>query len=180
MIAALRVLSLLFLLAPYVLQADENPLTAHNKGVYTVLKKMIRISAETMSEADYAFKPVDTVRSYGQIIGHVADSQYYFCAAVLGEKPARKENEKTKTSKADLLAALDEAFVYCDKAYAAMNDETAVEKVKFMQRDSPKLGVLWINNTHTVEHYGNLVTYLRMKGHVPPTSDPEFMKAARE
>ena len=176
----LRALTVVFLLAPYVAWADENPLSAQNRKVYSVLQKMILISAEKMPEADYAFKPADTVRSYGQILAHVADSQYYFCSAALGEKSPRPNNEKTKTSKADIIAALGEAFVYCGKAYDAMNDSVAVEKVKFMGGDSPKLGVLWINNTHTTEHYGNLVTYMRMKGHVPPTSDPEFMKKARE
>ena len=180
MTIVLRVFTLMFLLAPYLAWANENPLSAQNKRIYSVLQKMILISAEKLSEADYAFKPVESVRSYGQILGHVADSQYYFCSVALGAKSPRPNVEKTKTSKADLIAALHESFAYCGKAYDAMNDEVAVETVKFMGGDSPKLGVLWINNTHTAEHYGNLVTYMRMKGHVPPTSDPEFMKAARE
>ena len=74
------------------------------------------------------------------------------------------------------IAALSEAFAYCDRAYETLTDESAVEMVKFMGGDNPKLGVLNTNQVHTIEHYGNLVTYMRIKGLVPPTSDPEFMK----
>jgi hypothetical protein len=84
--------------------------------------------------------------------------------------------EKTKTSKADLIAALQDAFTYCDRAYAAMSDTSATEMTKLMGRDTPKLGALTTNSLHSIEHYGNLITYLRIKNIVPPTSDPEVMK----
>jgi hypothetical protein len=35
-----------------------------------------------------------------------------------------------------------------------------------------RLGVLAFNNSHVNEHYGNLVTYMRLKGIVPPSSEP--------
>ena len=95
---------------------------------------------------------------------------------MLGEKNPAPGIEKSKTSKADLIAALKNAFAYCDKAYEGMTDASAPEMVKHMGNDMPKLGVLTANNLHTVEHYGNIVTYLRMKNIVPPTSDPETMK----
>ncbi len=84
--------------------------------------------------------------------------------------------EKSKTSKADLIAALKDAFAYCDKAYDGVTDASAGEMVKHFGTDMPKVGVLTANLLHTVEHYGNLVTYMRMKNIVPPTSEPEFMK----
>lgn len=153
-----------------------NPLSAHNKGLYGGVKKILLATAEKTPEEYYSFKPTESVRSFGQILGHVADSQYAFCSVVLGEKNPALKVEKTKTSKADLIAALQEAFAYCDKAYDGMTDAAAVETVKFMGGDTPKLGALTINNIHTVEHYGNLITYMRMKDIVPPTSDQEFMK----
>ena len=75
-----------------------------------------------------------------------------------------------------MIVALKEACAYCDRAYAAMTDRSATETVKLMGQDMPKLGGLTVNNIHTIEHYGNLVTYLRMKNIVPPTSDREFMQ----
>jgi uncharacterized damage-inducible protein DinB len=167
---------LVALIAPAALFAQENPLSAHNRHLYGGVKSILLRSAEKMPEENYAFKPTEAVRSFGQIVGHVADAQYMFCSAVLGEKNPSYKVEKTKTSKAELIAALNEAFAYCDKAYDAMTDASGVETVKLMGGDMPKLGALSVNNVHTIEHYGNLVTYMRMKSVVPPTSDPEFMQ----
>jgi uncharacterized damage-inducible protein DinB len=159
---------------PTAAPPENNPLTAHNKSLFGGIKIILLRSAEKMPEENYNFKPTDVVRSYGQIIGHVADSQYAFCSIVLGEKNPAPKVEQTKTSKADLIAALKEAFAYCDKAYDSLTDAAAIQMVKFQGGNKPKLGVLTTNNVHTIEHYGNLITYMRMKNIVPPTSEPEF------
>ena len=145
---------------------------AYNKGMYDGMKMILLRAAEKMPEEYYNFKPTDAVRTYGQILGHIADAQYLFCALVLGEKKPAPQIEKTKITKADLIAALKEAFAYGDKAYATMTDESAVQTVKLFGQDTPKFNVLCVNGTHTISHYGNLVTYLRMKNIVPPTSEP--------
>ena len=160
--------------------AQENPLSTFNKKAYERTKDNLVKSAEKMSEENYSFKPTDTVRSYGQIIGHLADAQYLFCSAALGEKNPALKIEQTKTSKADLVAALKTAFTYCDKAYDGMTDAAAPEMVKFFGNDMPKLGVLSFNNMHNMEHYGNLVTYMRMKNIVPPSSEPRTPPAAKK
>ena len=144
---------------------------AYNKEIYSHLQMILLRSAEKMPEENYTFKPVDGVRTYGQILGHLADAQYTFCSIALGEKDPDLNIEKTKTSKADLTSALKAAFSYCGKAYDSMTENTATQRVKLMGGDTPKLGVLNVNSLHSVEHYGNLVTYMRMKGIVPPTSE---------
>jgi uncharacterized damage-inducible protein DinB len=154
----------------------KNPLTAHSKFLFQGLKSIVILSAEKVPEESYAFKPSDGVRTFGQILGHVADSQYLFCSQVLGETNPAPGIEKGRSSKAELTAALKDAFAYCDKAYAGLTDATASQMVKHGGNDMPKLGVMTIDLMHTTEHYGNLVTYMRMKNIVPPTSDPEFMK----
>ena len=159
---------------------QPNPLSAHQKLVYGVTKKILLRSAEKMPEQSYGFKPTDSVRSFGQIVGHLADTQYNFCSVVLGEQNPAPKVEKTVTTKSDLLAALTEAFAYCDRAYDGMTDEAGAQLVKLMGSDTPKLGVLAVHSAHTLEHYGNLVTYLRIQGLVPPTSEPEFMRRIRE
>ncbi|MFY9610846.1 MAG: DinB family protein [Blastocatellia bacterium] len=124
---------------------QDNPLSANNKVFYGYLKMILLRSAEKMPEENYNFKPTFVVRSFGQIIGHVADSQYTFCSVVLGEKNPLPRIEKTKTSKADLIAALKDSFAYCDKAYDGMTDASAAQMVKF-SGGMPKLGVLTVNN----------------------------------
>jgi uncharacterized damage-inducible protein DinB len=155
--------------------AQDNPLSGFNKRAYGQLKNWLLSSAEKMPEENYNFKPTESVRSFGQILGHVADAQYLFCSAVLGEKNPALNIEKTKTSKADLIAALKEAFAYGEKAYDGMTDAAAPHMVKFFGSDIPKLGVLNVNIAHTAEHYGNLVTYLRLKNIVPPSSESPAM-----
>lgn len=123
-----------------------------------------------MPESDYSFKPADSVRTFGQLVGHVADGQYEFCSSVVGDGATPPEVEKNKTTKADLIAGLKTAFAYCDKAYNSLTDAQAASTIKFFGRDMAKLTVLNFNTVHTGEHYGNMVTYLRMKGLVPPSS----------
>jgi uncharacterized damage-inducible protein DinB len=152
-------------------QVNPNPFSTFNKLAYARLKTILVSSAEKMSEENYNFRPTEAVRSYGQIVGHVADAQYTFCSLALGENNPGFKIEQTKTTKADLVAALKDAVAYCDKAYDGMTDASGSQMVKLFGGDMPKLGVLSINNMHDMEHYGNLVTYMRLKNIVPPTTE---------
>jgi uncharacterized damage-inducible protein DinB len=150
--------------------AQDNPLSADTKAIYNLVKSTIVRAADKMPEANYSFKPTEDVRSFGEIVGHIADAQYGFCGAVKGEKKALNI-EKTKTSKADLTAALKAAFAYCDDVYNSMTDAAAAEKIDFFGGKRTKLAALSYNNAHNDEHYGNIVTYMRLKGLVPPSSE---------
>jgi uncharacterized damage-inducible protein DinB len=149
---------------------DSNPLSAEANRAYTDVKNNILKSAEKMPEENYAFKPAPRIRTFGQILGHVAEEQYFFCSAVKGEQKA-VDIEKTKTSKADLMAALQDSFAYCDAAYRGLTDAKAVQTVKRGKGDVTRLSILWNNTLHDTSHYGNLVTYLRIKGLVPPSTE---------
>lgn len=169
----MKKLTILLACAACAAFAQENPMTAAAKFQYGLAKTNITKAAEKMPEEDYAFKPTPDIRSFGQLVGHVADASYAFCSGAAGEKsPATGSVEKTKTTKADLVAALKEAFGYCDKVYGAMTDASGAELVKFFGQQSPKLGVLSFNSMHDYEHYGNMVTYMRLKNIVPPSSEP--------
>ena len=130
-------------------------------------------SAEQMSEADYAYKPVASVRSFGELIGHVAGSEMMFCAAALGDAPKPEDDiEKTVKTKAGLVAALKSASQYCAKAYA-LSDAQASGAIKMFGSDQTKMWALMLNAAQVGEHYGNIVTYMRMKNMVPPSSQPQ-------
>jgi uncharacterized damage-inducible protein DinB len=123
-----------------------------------------------MSEADYAYKPVATVRTVGELVGHVAGAQNMFCAIALGETPKSEDDiEKSAKTKAALVAALKASNDYCAKAYA-LSDANAAAMTKLFGSDRSKMFVLQLNAAHVGEHYGNMVTYMRMKGMVPPSS----------
>jgi uncharacterized damage-inducible protein DinB len=136
------------------------------------VKGVIQRSAEKMPDMNFAYKPVPEVRSFAQLLGHVADAQYTFCSAALGEKNPALGIEKSKSTKEELVKALQDAFAYCDKAYAALTDANAAEVLKFGNGERTRLNILSFNTAHNFEHYGNIVTYMRLKGLVPPSSEP--------
>lgn len=132
----------------------------------------LQAAAEQVPEADYSYRPTPEVRSFGELIGHVAGSQQMFCAAAMGEQPPEEDAvEKSAKTKAELVEALKKSSEYCARAYA-QTDAQVVGSVKMFGQEMPKLNVLVMNATHDNEHYGNIVTYMRMKGMVPPSSQP--------
>ncbi len=157
--------------AQRVAPAPANPISTSEAKVYNMLSGVVVAAAEKMPEENYSFKPTADVRSFGQIVGHVADSQYYFCSQASGESQQGSSVEKTKTGKADLVAALKDAVAYCNKVYGAMTDAKGSEMTRMMNIDVAKLTLLSANTAHDYEHYGNMVTYMRLKGIVPPTSE---------
>jgi uncharacterized damage-inducible protein DinB len=147
-----------------------NPLSADVRRDYLTVRDYFIRAAEKMPETDYGFRPTPEVRSFGQQVAHVADDQYNLCAPAKGEtrKAAYKEIENTLSTKADLVAALKQAFAYCDGAYDALTDASGADLVA---GGKTRFAMLNWNLWHTWEHYGNVVVYLRMKGLVPPSSE---------
>ena len=154
-----------------------NPITQALRSAWNSAKSNMRRSADVMPEAKYGFKPVDSVRSYGAILAHVAGASYEFCAAAKGEKTphAEDEFEKSAKTKAEIVKALDGAIAYCDEIYRTLDDGKAAQMVAgaFGGGQGARAANLIGNTNHYNEHYGNLVTYLRINGLVPPSSAPQ-------
>jgi hypothetical protein len=148
-----------------------NPMQESIRSVFNMLKGYLSKTAEKVPEDLWSFKPTPDVRSFGQLIGPVADAQFSICAAAAGEKAPQSGIEKSMTAKAALSKALNESIAYCDKVIAGMDDKKGMEVTKFFTGPSTRLGVLSFNTAHSYEHYGNLVTYMRLKGIVPPSSE---------
>jgi uncharacterized damage-inducible protein DinB len=142
-----------------------------NWGFATVKRNVLE-AAQKMPEAEYGFKPVDSVRTFGQLVGHVANAQFAFCSTVKGEaNPNQGKNSETLATKTELVGALEQSIAYCDGVYAGMTDALGVGMVKLFGTEMSKITALYGNVAHTNEHYGNLVTYMRIKGHVPPSTE---------
>lgn len=151
--------------------SPANPITASEKGLYSFVSGAAIAAAEKMPEENYSFKPTPDVRSFGQLVGHVADASFNFCSQAQGVANPSKDNEKTKTAKAALVAAIKDGVAFCNKAFDSMTDAKGSEMVKLMNFQMARLTLFSLNTAHTDEHYGNMVTYLRLKGIVPPTSE---------
>jgi len=154
-------------------QRGSTPLTADVKRDYQSVRDYFIRAAEKMPESEYGFRPSPDVRSFAQQVAHVADDQYNLCAPAKGEtrKDEYQHIEKTLSMKAELVPALKAAFSYCDAAYDALTDANASQP-SAGKSGRNKLSMLNWNLWHTWEHYGNVVVYLRMKGLVPPSSEP--------
>ena len=176
--------------APRQPPPDKRPMAAADgtvagpRSIWETYKKYFTAAAAEMPEANYGFRPPTIpaadgkeIRTYGQIVAHIASESFMFCAAASGvAQPAGTETyEQTKTTKADITKALAEGYAYCDQVWSATNDANMNTPGKWPAQlsglpGSTRLGILTFNTAHTAEHYGNLVTYLRAKGLVPPSS----------
>jgi uncharacterized damage-inducible protein DinB len=149
-----------------------DPISKSLFGMFNTIKLNLTQSADKVPESDFAFQPTKEVRTFGQMLAHVANSNYSYCAAAKGEpNPNKDDLEKTRTTKADIVKALNDALTYCEGVYAGMTDAKLVEMIKAGQNEVPRASRLIGNISHDNEHYGNLVTYMRIKGIVPPSTE---------
>ena len=129
-------------------------------------------AAEELSDSMYAYRPTPDVRSFGELFAHIAGSQFMYCAMATGDKvPGEGDIEKTTKGKAAILKALKESSTYCEKAYT-QPDEKLKPMVDVFGEQHPRFYPLIANASHDAEHYGNIVTYMRLNKMVPPSSRP--------
>ena len=146
------------------------------KAMHASIRRNLAEAAESMPAEEYAFKPTPQVRSFAELVGHVVNAEFFFCSQAKGEKSPATANYEKATEKAVLVKALNDALAYCDGAYTATTDASFNQPVTVgpgvgMGAASTVRGaVLMFNTTHDNEHYGNIVVYMRLKGHVPPST----------
>jgi hypothetical protein len=141
------------------------PHIAESKQNYTGVKNNLQKMAEQMPEENYGFKATPDVRTFGQLVAHVADTQARLCSMASGEQ--KSIGAASKTAKADLVAALKDSSAICDAAFDSLTDATATQPAG-MGRS--KLALLEYNTGHSNEEYGYMSVYMRLKGIVPPSS----------
>src|SRR5579862_6129414 len=150
-------IKLLFAILPCAaLEGQQNPLSDEARRDYQTIQDYVVRAAEKMPAEDYSFKPTPEIRSFGQLIGHIADDQFTFCSAVKGETKS-SSFEKDAPPKQEMVAGLKRAVAYCRPVYESMSDSWIDQQIKFLGRDRPKFAALGFNTEHAWEHYGNLV-----------------------
>lgn len=151
---------------------SADPMTTGAKTQLRLIQSWIIRTADKVPEEAYAFRPTKDVRSLGEILGHVADDLRLMCTEAKGEKAPPETIEKSVHGKPELRNALTESVAFCNQVLAEMDDRTGAELVPFRLGPTPKLSVVYFAVAHAYEHYGNLVTYMRMQNIVPPSSEP--------
>ncbi|MBI4545645.1 MAG: DinB family protein [Gemmatimonadetes bacterium] len=150
--------------------ANPNAAVGSARAIYEIAKGYVVRAADQMPEENYAFRPTAEVRNFAELIAHIANANYLFCSSALKEEDPHKEDfEKTRAAKPALVEALRASFEYCDRAYG-IADAASLETIDLFGGQRTRLAVLILNAAHDFEHYGNIVTYMRLKGLVPPSS----------
>ncbi len=156
------------------------PLSTWLKNYYTGSRNYLARAAEKMAEENYGMRPgsQQEVRTFGQILGHVINGNYGYCSRAKGEaNPNQGKDAEKLATKAEIVKALNDALAYCDAVFNAQTDASLMETVtntapNGRQTQAIRLTFLISDVAHNNEHYGNLVTYFRIKGIVPPSSEP--------
>jgi uncharacterized damage-inducible protein DinB len=146
------------------------------KAMHAMIRRDLAEAAENMPADEYAFRPTPQLRTFGQIIGHLVDANFFFCSQVAVEKSPATADYEQIADKAALVKALNDSLVYCDRVYAATTDANFVQPVQIANvggtgsTSTVRGALLMYNITHNNEHYGSLAVYMRLKGHVPPST----------
>jgi uncharacterized damage-inducible protein DinB len=158
---------------------QANPISTSLRNLYMGNRNNIVRTAEKMPEENYGMRPgaQTEVRTFGQQVTHVATFNFLWCSQAKGEKNPSPADLDKLTSKADILKVLNDAFTYCDGAYAALTDASGAETIDITQENGRqtrnlRMQLLTLNYAHNNEIYGSMVIYLRMKNIVPPASEP--------
>ena len=158
---------------------DElSPSLAHGaEAMHAAIRRNLAEAAEKMPAEAYGFRPTPEVRTFGQIIGHLINANFFFCTQAAGQKTSANDTDYEQiTDKAALVKALNDSLAYCDRVYAGTTDANFVQPVQIAHvvgtgsTKTVRGAVLIYNTAHNNEHYGNLVVYMRLKGQVPPSA----------
>jgi uncharacterized damage-inducible protein DinB len=133
-----------------------------------VTRDLVLNLAEIIPEAKYDYKPVPEVRSFREVLVHVALANLNYMSTAAGTPaPDRAKIEAMKT-RDEILKALRDSYVFGDQTLAALTDEKAVEKITFRGQTVVRWYPVLFSIQDNMDHYGNLVVYIRLNGMVPP------------
>lgn len=143
------------------------------KTTYDLVKGHLLKAAAQVPEDKYSYQPTKDVRTMGQLFGHVANASIAICTTATGAKPAAAADAEKLPNKAAIQKAVADAFAVCDKSMASITAANANETVNLFGMTHTRVGAMAFNAAHLFEHYGNIVTYMRLNGMVPPSSAPQ-------
>ncbi len=177
-------LSIAAVLAALPIAADDQSASpaGNLRSLHSFYFRDIVAAAEQVDPEDYGFRAADGVRTYGELIGHISAASFGLCSMARGEDPPTEragiEKRAAELGKPGLIGELTAARDYCDQTFADLKGPdavsergtTALSKALFDGKPVSTAGVLIFHVSHITNHFGNLVTYLRLLGEVPPST----------
>src|ERR1017187_2023458 len=141
----------LFAAAASAQDTPANPLVTVSKNIFAISKNDVLGSVAKIPDDLWSYQPTKDVRTVAQLFAHIADAQYEFCGLITEGKSVSKDIEKTKKTKAEIVPALNDAFAYCESAYASMTDADAAQLVSFFRSEERRVGAMDRSEEHTSE-----------------------------
>lgn len=150
-------------------------------NVLNIGKGEFMAAADAMPENKYSYAPTSGefkgVRTFAEEVKHVAAVNYIFGAAILQEKPpvdvGGENGPDSVKTKAEILKFASDSFDYLQKALASVTDKNELDLVDSFFGKVPRLTIASFACAHPMDHYGQMVEYLRSNGIVPPASRPQ-------
>jgi uncharacterized damage-inducible protein DinB len=139
---------------------------------YERIKINMTEEAERMPEEFYPFTPGPIMRSYGELMGHITNSQFSICAVLRGvPNPNQGVDNEDYKSKAQAKKALAASFAFCDPAFSSLTEKSLMGYVKEKDGELTRAGSIAHFFAHGNDVYGYAAVYMRLKGIAPPTTE---------
>ena len=159
------------LATPLAAQEQANPISTALKSELQGAQRNLTAAAEAMPADKYGFKPTPAQMSFGQLVLHVAGTNYFMCAAIAGTAAPQPAKLDPTASKEILVARVKESFDYCSTTLGTMDDSKLSEMVPFFGgRKISRGGAMMGLAGDWSDHYGASAIYLRLNGILPPTA----------
>ncbi len=160
-------------LCPTLFAQKKNPVTTVIKEILPRQAKNLQAAVETMPADKFSFKPTPAQMTFGHLVAHMIDSNYYLCAKA--SDIAQPKVDKPKEADKDaLVAALKASFDFCTTSLAKVDDSKLGDTIQaYGGREVPRAWSLIALTNDWADHYSAAATYLRLNGLLPPTAQPK-------
>jgi hypothetical protein len=151
----------------------KNPVTTVIKEILPRQEKNLQAAVETMPADKFSFKPTEPQMTFGHLVGHMIESNYYLCAKA-SDTAKPKIDAPKETDKDALVAALKASFDFCTTSLAKVDDSKLGDTIQaYGGREVPRAWSLIALTNDWADHYSAAATYLRLNGLLPPTAQPK-------
>jgi uncharacterized damage-inducible protein DinB len=157
--------------------AASEPLAAYLRRAFNAVAKDLVAAAELMPAQDYGYRPagvVDAVRTFGALLDHITVVNSLNCAMAAGGPDLRASLGKEIGEKAQMIQVVKDVNAMCADFLGTQTDSSLSQVVSMetgkVAIKATRANAIIFTIVHSNEHYGNMVTYLRTKGIVPPAS----------
>jgi uncharacterized damage-inducible protein DinB len=170
LVACSFLLGLTVVLGTVQLRAADSQLWGPLRAQWEMTRNLVMGMAEAIPEAKYDYKPTPEVRTFRGQLTHLVSENNFYMSMVAGDKPPDRAKYEALQTRDEILKALKDSYDYGTKALANLTDEKAMETITARRQQVPRWTAALYNITDNMDHYGQLVVYMRLNGMVPPST----------